>query len=290
MKWKDSYHIYAAVTIVFWSLAYVLTRIALQYFSPLPLGFLRYAVATGVLLLIALKTKMPLPKGTDMKWFLLSGAAGFFFYMIFFNVGCKTVNASTSSVIIATVPVMTALFARLIYGEKLKGFQWIAILTAFAGVNLLAFMDGSFTVNSGILWLLLAAVTLGFYNLLQRKLTKSYSALQTTAFSIFIGTLFLSVFSADGVTELESAPKTMISCVLVMGIFSSAIAYAAWAQAFAKAKKASSVSNYMFFTPFLTTLLGFAMAGEKPDFATIAGGMVILAGVFLFYFGESIKN
>jgi hypothetical protein len=41
MKIKNSYHLYASVTILFWSFAYVLTRLTLQYFSALPLGFLR---------------------------------------------------------------------------------------------------------------------------------------------------------------------------------------------------------------------------------------------------------
>ncbi|MGI5935748.1 MAG: hypothetical protein ACOX7I_02935 [Oscillospiraceae bacterium] len=46
MNFKDSFHPYAAVTILFWSLAYVLTRLALNYFSPFSLGFLRYLLAS----------------------------------------------------------------------------------------------------------------------------------------------------------------------------------------------------------------------------------------------------
>ena len=67
--------------------------------------------------------------------------------------------------------------------------------------------------------------------------------------------------------------------------FSSAVAYAAWAQAFKKADKASSVSNYMFVTPFLTSLMGYVFLGERLDGPTILGGAVILLGVFLFNFG-----
>ncbi|MPN49432.1 hypothetical protein SDC9_197053 [bioreactor metagenome] len=76
----------------------------------------------------------------------------------------------------------------------------------------------------------------------------------------------------------------------VLGVFSSAVAYGAWAQAFKKAKKASQVSNYMFITPFLTALLGFAIAGERLDLPTIAGGAVILIGVLIFNFGEKIQD
>jgi hypothetical protein len=50
---KNSYHPYALVTIVFWSLAYVLTRVTLQYFSAFYLGFLRYFIASSTLLIFA---------------------------------------------------------------------------------------------------------------------------------------------------------------------------------------------------------------------------------------------
>ena len=73
--------------------------------------------------------------------------------------------------------------------------------------------------------------------------------------------------------------------MLVLGIGSSAIAYVSWAKAFSKAKKTSQVSNYMFVTPFLTSILGFLLAGEVPDQATLIGGAIILLGVLLFNFG-----
>lgn len=63
----------------------------------------------------------------------------------------------------------------------------------------------------------------------------------------------------------------------MLGIFSSAIAYVAWAKAFAKAKQTSQVSNYMFITPFLTSLLGLLIA-EVPDQSTLVGGTIILFG------------
>jgi len=287
-NWKESFHLYAMVTIIFWSLAYVLTRIALPYFSAFSLGFLRYFIASITLLFIAIITKMNPPKREDLKWFLSTGAAGFFLYMIFFNKGCEAVTASTSSIIIATVPVMTALLARFTLSEKLNRIQWTALFIEFAGVILLTLMDGIAMVNKGVLWLILAAVSLSVYNLLQRKLTKTYSALQTSAFSIFSGTIMLSIFSPIALKEVQAAPALMIASILILGVFSSAVAYAAWSQAFAKADNISSVSNYMFITPFLASLLGFVLAGEKPDSSTIAGGSVILCGMMIFYFGEGI--
>ncbi len=288
MKLRDSFHPYAITTIIFWSLAYVLTRLALQYFSAFSLGFLRYFVASCTLVAVAVLTKMKLPHKADLTWFLAAGAVGFFLYMIAFNKGQETVTASTGSVVIATVPVITALLARFVYKEKLYRFQWGAIVIEFIGVLVLVLMDGVFSINIGLIWLFLAAVSLSIYNLLQRKLTKVYTALQTSAFSIFFGTVFLAVFIPASLKEVSSAPDNHLVYVAVLGIFSSAIAYVAWTKAFAKAKQTSQVSNYMFVTPFLTSILGLLIADEIPNRATLLGGSIIILGVLVFNFGGKI--
>lgn len=290
MKSKNSYHIFAMITIIFWSLAYVLTRLSLQYFSSYSLGVLRYLAASGALAVFVFTAKVKPPQKKDLPLFLLSGAVGFFLYIILFNKGQETVMASTASVVIATVPVMTSLLARFLYQEKLLAYQWIAILIEFAGVILLTSFRGGMAFDMGLVWLVLAAIALSIYNLLQRKLTARYTAVQTASYSIFLGTLMLSVFLPGAVSEARQAPVIMILYLLLLGIFSSAVAYVSWAQAFAQAKKTSQVSNYMFLTPFLTGLLGFLLAGEVPDRATVYGGAVILLGVFLFNFGGKILN
>ncbi len=290
MKFSNSFHPYASVTILFWSLAYVLTRLSLEYFSPFSLGFLRYFTASCVLLTIAITAKIKIPKRADMKWFFAAGFFGFFLYMIAFNKGCETVTAATSSVIIATVPVITALLARIFYKEKLSSFQWAASLIEFSGVVVMTQMNHNFSLNHGILWLLLAAISLGIYNILQRKLTKAYSGLQVSAFSIFAGAVMLAVFLPASVQEVSTAPPIQLLYIVILGAFSSAMAYVAWALAFKKAKQASLVSNYMFITPLLTSLLGFVFTGEQPDLPTIVGGLVILTGMIIFNFGAKLHK
>ena len=288
MDIKSSFHPYAMVTIVFWSLAYVLTRLTLQYFSVFSLGFLRYLLASCTLFFVAFAIKMELPRRKDVFWFFASGGIGFFFYMIAFNQGQAAVSSATASVVIATVPVMTALLARLLFRESLQAFQWVAICVEFAGVAVLTLMNGSFSVNSGLFWLLAAAFALSIYNLLQRHLAKSYSGLQASTYSIFAGTLLLTLFAPSAVQEIVHVPAVQYCYLAVLGIGSSAIAYVAWTVAFSKARQTSQVSNYMFVTPFLASLFGFLLAGEIPDAATLVGGSIILAGMMLFNFGGSL--
>ena len=290
MNLRNSFHPYAAVTILFWSLAYVLTRLTLRYFSAFSLGFLRYAIASAALLATVVLLRLRAPDRKDLPWFLAAWAAGFFLYMIAFNQGQATVTAATGSVVIATVPVITAVLARFLYQEKLAAYQWFAILVEFTGVVVLTLMNGTFSVNAGVFWLLFAALLLSVYNLLQRKLTQKYTALQATAYSIFCGTLMLAVFAPAATREIASAPAVQFLYLAVLGVCSSAVAYVAWAKAFAKARQTSQVSNYMFVTPFLTSVLGFLLAGEVPDSATLIGGGIIMTGVLIFNGGAAIRR
>lgn len=286
MKGKNDFHIYAMVTIIFWSLAYVLTRLTLQHFTAFSLGFLRYFIASGTLIIVAIVTKIKLPQKEDWPWFALAGALGFFVYMITFNQGQKLVTASTGSIVISTVPVLTALIAWAVAKENISGRQWLAIVIEFAGVAVLTLMNGRLSINRGVFWLFSAAFALSIYNLLQRKLTKKYTALQTSAFSIFFGTILLMLFAPAAVKEASTAPAVQWVYLVILGVCSSAIAYVAWAKAMAKAEQTSQVSNYMFFTPFFTSFFGFVIAGEIPEPSALAGGGIILLGLFIFNFGR----
>ncbi|MEG0051311.1 MAG: DMT family transporter [Terrisporobacter sp.] len=226
--------------------------------------------------------KISKPKKKDFVTYLFSGVIGFFIYVILFTKGTGMVSSATSSIVIAMVPVFTALLASFFYNEKLKTYQWFAIGIEFIGILVLTLMNGTFSINEGILWLLLAALCLATYNLLQRKLTKTYSALEASTYSIFVGTIFLCIFLPSSIQPTIHAPIEHIIYVLILGVFSSALAYIAWAKAISMAEKTTYVSNYMFVTPFLTTILGFVMMGEVPDKSTVLGGIVILSGLFLF--------
>ncbi len=290
MKLKNNYHIYALITIVGWSFALVLTRLLSQSYTAYSIGFLRYFIASCTLIITVVLTKMKMPLKSDFPWFFASGALGFFFCTIAFNKGVAAVTSANASVVIAIIPVATALLARFIFMESLHFLQWIAIAVEFVGVTILTMMNEEFSFNTGLFWLFLAVLTFSIYNLLQRKLTQSYSALQSSSYSIFLGTILLSIFIPDSVKELSVATGIQVFYFLILGVFSSAISYISWSKAFSIADRASQVSNYMFLSPFLTSILGYLLLKEIPDRATIVGGTVIISGLFLFNFGWKIYD
>jgi len=282
MNPKYKPQLFALGTILLWASAFSLTKVALTYFSVPAVGALRYLVASIFFITLALIKKIGLPDKRDIPKFLLSGALGFTFYMITFNQGSHSLTSATGSVIIASAPIITALLANIIFKERIKLLCWVAIMIEFLGIIVLALWDGIFSMNSGIFWMLIAALCISFYNLFQRSFKKKYTPLQATAYSIFCGTILLLLFFPNSVLQLIVAPPHQWIIILYMGIFPSALAYLWWAQAISTAKKTSDVTNFMFVTPFIASLLGFLIIGEAPSSSTYIGGAMILAGLILF--------
>lgn len=281
-KILNSPHLYAFITVLCWAPTFVLNRTLARHFSPESLGFLRFGLAGFIMLCVMIIKKMPAPRARDLPLFALAALCGFSLYMLVFNRGTAMLTAATSSVIIAITPVFTTVLASVFFREYLKPVCWVFIGIEFIGILILTGAGKSFSMNSGILWMLLCVVMFSCFNLLQRLLTGRYSALQTSAVCIIFGALELIWAAPKAVAEFRTAPAEMKFQVLFLGLFSSALAYITWAEAFAKAEKTSEVVLYMFVTPFLATMLDFILNREVPTFSVIIGGLVILTGAVLF--------
>jgi len=286
MNFKLNYHIFAIISVLGWANGFVFTRLALQYFEPVSIAFLRYLLGSLVLLVVAIALKIKPPAREDWKWVILCGMSGFAVYMTIFVLVSVTINAATSSVIIATVPIFTALMAWVFYKEKLKPVQCFACGLEFLGILVMALIALQLDANIGaMLILLFGAGLLAIYNITTRKLVKKYSPLQVTIYSMFVGTIGLSIWIPNSISDIQSGiPPIGYFHIFVLGAFSSAIGFVTWALALKHTPKVSYVTNYMFITPFLTTLLGFWLANEVPGLETILGGALILSGLAIFNF------
>jgi drug/metabolite transporter (DMT)-like permease len=180
--------------------------------------------------------------------------------------------------------------ARFFYKEKIKIFRYVAIIIEFAGVAVITILHDISSFNIGFLWLISAAIFSSLYNILQRKLTRTYSSLQSTIYSILIAEILFFMFLPGSIPDIKNAPPIAFLYIAILGIFASATGYLLWTKALSKAKETSTVTNYMFMIPLLTSVLGFFMINEVPDKATIIGGLMILTGMFIYNFGEMIKN
>ena len=251
------------------------------------LAILRCGIASIFLCTLAIYKKISFPKKQDIPKFFISGLFGFFLYLIFFNIGLQSLTSATSSIIIATTPIMTSIVCTFLYQEKIKWLGWLATAIEFIGIIVLSLWDGTLAFNFGLVWTLLSAIVFCIYNLYQRKLVSlGYDSFEIVTYSMVCGAILFLFFLPNAVTELATASSIQILVVLSLGIFSSGVAYVLWGKALSIAEKTSEVTNFMFVTPLLSTILGFLFLKEIPSMVTFIGGTMILIGLVLFQFGK----
>ena len=281
---KLKLNILAFCTVLIWATAFPVTKMINGEFTADSLGLIRCVVGAVTLIILGLVTKIKKPvSGKAVKWLFLSGLLGFALYLIFFTTGISTLTSATSSIVIAATPIMTAIGASKIFHDQIRPAGWLCIFVAFAGVVVLLLWDGALSINIGVLWTLAAALVFCIYNLMNRYLSgMGHTAIEIVTYSMIFGALVMMIFLPETIDQLETASGSAIALAIYLGVAPSAIAYLLWAKASEYAERTSEVTNYMFVTPLLATLLGFIMLHEVPSLGTLIGGAIIIGSVILF--------
>ena len=284
MSNKLKSNLYALAAIIMFASSFPVSRYALTHFTPESLGFLRCSMASIVLLIIGKFNNLRKPFSIkDMGLFFMAGAMGFGLYLITFNKGMQSITAATSSIIIATTPIMTALTASILYGEKLNKAGYVSIISAFCGVLIIILWKGILSINLGILWTLSAAVLFCGYNVISRRLSKiGYSSIEIVTYSMICGAIILSFASADGYRLVLSANFKYTGSLLFLGICTSALGYFFFNRGIQIAEKTSDVTNYIFLNPLIASLLSYFALGETLNAGTAIGGIIIVVSIVLF--------
>ncbi len=271
--------IYAGITILLWATVFIFTKAGLRYYDAETLAVIRYILASAGLIVLIFIKKMKKPDLKDIPLFLILGFLGFAFYIITFNRGMVTLNSSTSSVILACSPIIASVLSGIFLKEKVSIFGWMSIIISFLGITVLTLWEGVFKFNTGIFWILLSAVLVATYNVSIRKVTEKYTGMEAAVYSMLAGTLLLIIYLPASILKIGSMSSISFFIVIWLAIPGTVIAYIFWSMALEAADTTGEVTNFMFITPFLATLMGIIFLGEKLTVATVTGGILILSGV-----------
>jgi len=206
-----------------------------------------------------------------------------------FIIGIKFTTAIASSIIYLGVPILVLFEERMMNKSKLLLWQVIGIGLGCTGalfvvLESLGTQSGFGTFHGNIL-LLLAIVSYSFYLTYSKRLSVHVSPLGLTVGALVSGWAVSLVFMVffDGVTGLVHVPNLSIASwvsLLYVGIFLGVAMYFLnqWGIRHTSAVVAGAMLYVGTFTAWAS---GVLFLSEKITFLMIAGGALLVVGVFL---------
>ncbi|MBD8075878.1 DMT family transporter [Bacillus thuringiensis] len=270
-----------AFTILIWGTAFPAIRMGLESYTPEHLTLLRLLIASFILLLFSFIYKLRLPDLKDIPAIFIFGALGFTIYHIALNYGEKTVNAGSASLIISVTPIVTAILAFVFLNEKMKLNGWIGGVMSFAGIVLISFSQGdAIQLNSGGLFILLAAISESLFFVFQTSYLKKYGFLPFTIYTILSSTICMLIFLPGVYQEILAAPLEVNLSVIYLGVFPTVLPYIALAYIISRAG-ASEATSSLYLTPITACFIAWIWLGEVPTLVSIIGGVITILGIVI---------
>lgn len=277
-----------------WGTSFAAAKIGMRELAPLNLVILRFVLAAaifGAILLFRREKSMLAMR--DVPQFVALGFLTITSYFYIQYTGLMYTTTINAALIIATSPVWTAVFGAVLGWEKLRAASVLGIGVAFAGVSLVitgghpASLFASATLP-GDLALLVNAVVWAGITVYGKALLQKYRPFVAMAWIHIFGTLLLLPFAvfpspfvdAPLLPQLTAITWPTVAGALYLAVLCSVFAYFMW---YSGVERLGAVrtSTFTYFNPLFATITGVLLLGEQLAPMVVAGGVLIIAGVYI---------
>ncbi len=277
------------LTAVFWGGTFIAGRYVSQDMDPFTIAFLRFAMASVLLLSLTWKKEGRFPHLTWSQIVLVAmlGMTGVFTYNALFFKGLRLIEASRASLIVATCPAFIAVASALFLREKLRLVQVAGIpLSVLGAAVVISQGDLSRILTGGIGWgelfILGCVLSWAAYSLIGKTVMRRLSPLVSVSYSSAIGALILAVPAAmEGPAKnLGHASWIDWASITYLAVFGTVLGFV-WFCEGVKLIGATRAGLFINFVPISAVILAGLVLDEPITWSLAVGAALVLSGVCL---------
>ncbi|MEA1887401.1 MAG: DMT family transporter [Bacteroidota bacterium] len=270
----------------FFAFSYVWFKVANEVYRPLTIVFLRLAISVIILsLFLYLTNRFEKIRKEDRIYFFFIALFEPFLYFIFESHGLTYVSSTVASVLIATIPIFTAIGALIFFREKLTLFNYLGVFISFTGILIFIIAgESNLSFNpKGIMLMFFAVLCATGYSLILRKLANNYNPIYIVNVQNIIGLcLFLPVFLiSEGrhIPDMVFEPGAAIA-VVELAVFGSCGAFILFGYTvrIIGVTRANLFANII---PVLTAVFAYYSIGEIITIEKFAGIIIMITGLYM---------
>lgn len=270
--------------VLLWSTGFVGARFGLPYAEPFTFLTIRMAIATALLLTVALAARSPWPNGLRQTGHIAvagllvhAGYLGGVFYAI--SVGMP---AGIAALIVGLQPLLTAAMAGWLLGERVVPRQWTGLMIGLIGITMVLsdrFGTGQASLE-GVLATLAALLAMTFGTLYQKRQCANMDLLTGGVIQFAAtGVAMLALAMSFETREVDWTGEFIFALgwlVLVLSVGAVGLLYT-----LIRRGAASKVASLFYLVPPVVALLSFLLFDERLDGFDLLGMGVVAIGVSL---------
>lgn len=269
---------------VIWASAFPATKFVLADCPPLLFLMVRFALAGALLLGLASRLgERTRPSRRDWMGLAVLAICNHALYLGVNWSGMRALSSGLSAIIIGASPIVVALLAVPLLGERLTARKVAGLLLGFAGTAFIVRhrLDGQFDTVHGMLLVVLALLVLSIGTVLYKRLQVGVGNTANAALQMLLAAVLTLpfAFSLEHPRDVHITPA-LLGALAWTVLVVSVTGYMLWFTLL-RTTDAGSASAWLFVTPPLGLLMGWALLGEQPALYDFLGVIPVVLGIAL---------
>ncbi len=271
------------ISIIFGTLMGTFIKLAQEELNVFTTGFLRFFFGFLIIIPYILKTKFEVFSTKNLKIHILRSALNLPAMLLGFA-ALAMLPLEKMTAIHFIVPIIVTILAVIFLKEKIYLYRSIALVMGFLGM-LIILRPGIIEISIGIYMALISSLIWSVVIILTKKVSKDDSAITILSHQY----VYMSLFSFPLVIYFWDQPSLKTIIFILCAAMSGTILHIALNHAY-KLVDVTMTQPYSFLGLVVSSIIGYFVFSDKPDFYTWLGASVIFCGVLLISYRELQLN